>query len=391
MRLNAVTGMVIDDALTRDTIIAALNKAGAEYESPPDEVTTESLATSLHLHYVGSLPHEQQTRCRRCKGISDDDDDVCPYCGCDQGDPILGSSVMGNGTTTEATKPMATVSGDVTQATTKLVKVNKTNGATIVDDTKPASALRSERDLDEAIRHVKDAMSASATNAWQLGRYIADIRDQDLWRLRTHKDEKTGKERPRWASWEAFCTTELGIVPRTALSFQNLAANFTADQIAAMGGTSKAALVLLAPPEARAEAKALAEQGATKREIAKHVKESRSKAKTPKAQTRTDKATEAAATKAATKAAIKASSTLTVANILGSVTVKLYKRPASMRGVELVLNKVVVAGVELERANKLADEPFGIHILDNGVQQLFAVAESSSGELIMKVVTKRDE
>jgi hypothetical protein len=371
-RLNAITGMVIDERLKRDAIIASLTKVGAEYESPPDGVSTESLATSLHLHYSGSLPKEQQIRCKQCKGIGDRDDDTCPYCGCDEGDDVVSPPATGsNGTTTEAKKNMTTESGTVQDNVTK-----KNGKAVVKDDTKPSSSLRSERDLDVAIKKVKDSMSDSSRSAWQLGKDIADIKDNDLWKLRTHKDAKTGKERPRWASWDAFCTTELEMTPRNALSFQNLAANFSADQIAAMGGTTKAQLVLLAPPEARAETRKMAESGAKVREIKKHVKKARAKSKNI-VKTKTSKATEAAASKA--KATAK---TLTVANILGSVQIKLYKKPASLKNLDLS---------SLDRAKKLADEPIGIHELENGVKQFFAVLESPSGELILKVTTKRDD
>jgi hypothetical protein len=373
-RTNAVTGMVIDERLKRDVIIATLTKVGAEYESPPDEVTTESLATSLHLHYAGALPLEKQIRCKQCHGIGNEEDDTCPYCGCEEGDAVVAPPAATATTKTEAKKTMATEAGSIE---TPKDDTKKANGKALAkDDTKPSSALRAEHDLDEAIKRVKKAQSDSSRGAWQLGKYIADIKDNDLWKLRTHKDTKTGKERPRWASWDAFCTTELGMTPRNALSFQNIAAEFSAEQVAAMGGTTKAALVLLAPPEARAATQKMAEKGATAKQIKKHVKKARASSKNI-VKSKTSKATAAAATKA--KATAK---TITVANVLGSVQVKLYKKPANLKGLDLST---------LERAKKLADEPFGVHDLENGVKQFFSVMESPAGELILKVVTKRDD
>jgi hypothetical protein len=373
MRTNAVTGMVIDDRLKRDVIIATLTKVGAEYESPPDEVTTESLATSLHLHYAGNLPLEKQIRCKQCHGIGNEADDTCPYCGCEEGDAVVAPPATAT-KTTEA-KTMATEAGSIEGLKEDAKKA--TNGKALAkDDTKPSSALRAERDLDDAIKRVKTAQASSAKGAWTLGKSIADIKDNDLWKLRTHKDAKTGKERPRWASWDAFCTTELGMTPRNALSFQNVASNFSADQVAAMGGTTKAALVLLAPPEAREATQKMAEKGATTKQIKGHVKKARAKSKNI-VKTKASKAQAAAATKAHAT-----SKTITVANVLGSVQVKLYKKPASMKGLDLS---------SLERAKKLADEPFGVHELENGVKQYFSVMEAPSGELVLKVITKRDE
>jgi hypothetical protein len=367
MRVNAITGMKIDENLKRDNIIATLAKFGDEYSSPSDDITTETLAVSLFSYYTNSLPKERQIRCNKCGGIGDNDDDLCPYCGHNEGTDILDSKP-------EAKKTMTTES-ETTVKDDKKAKKNGASKAVVVDDTKLSSALRSERDLDAAVAKVRRAQSDASLSGWQLGKYIADIKDNDLWKLRTHKDGKSGKERPRWSSWEAFCTTELGMTPRNALGFANVASKFTEEQVKAVG-MSKLQLVLQAAPEDRKEMEKLAESGAPARQIRAHVKKSRAKSKS------VVKGRASAATEAAAKSKAKKSKTITVASVLGSVNVKLFKKPASLKDFD---------PEKATRARKLADEPFGQHELSNGVIQFFYVSESPSGELVLKVVSKRDE
>jgi hypothetical protein len=334
---------------------------------------------SLHLHYVEKLPEEDQIRCQKCKGIGDAGDDTCPYCGHDEGDPVVPETpvppVAATPVQTEMTKPKEKKMNATTTETNAKPKKEKVHKAMVVDDTKPASALRAERDLDEAISKVDKAQGDAAISAWQLGRYIADIRDNGLWKLRTQRDE-AGKEKSKWRTFEAFCAAELRMTPRNAHNLAEVSKNFTEDQVKAVGH-SKLSILLLAPPEARPEIQKQAEAGASASEVRTQVKKARAESKEEPKKTRTSKATEAKQAKVKSEA-----KTLTIATLLGSSTIKLYRKPPSLKGLDLE---------NTPRAKRLADEPFGVEEMENGVITYYTIAESATGELVLRIVRKREE
>lgn len=377
-KVNAITGIVLEH-LNRPLIVAALNRLGEEFANPPDDDNAEQLSTSLFMYYTTALPLKDQIRCQKCKGIGDINEDTCSYCGHDEGDPVEVVQKTEQPNPKEA--PVTTTETATPKKENGATRTAKAAAALVVDDTKPSSMIRAERDLDQAVDGVRKAMTDAAFSGWKLGVLIGEIKNGNLWKLRTVKDDKTGKEKARYQTFDAFCINELQMTPRSANNWATVAANFSEDQVKTVG-SSKLQLILQAPPEARPAIQKMAEDNVPAREIKKHVKKARKESKTTET-TRTSAATAANEKKASAK-------TITVANVLGSKNIKLYKRPASLKGVDFDKG-VDKDGAALPRAKKLADEPCGYEELENGVTQFYAIMESASGELVLKVMRKREE
>ena len=260
-----------------------------------------------------------------------------------------------------------------------------TNGAMKIagkkDDAIVSSKVHTERELDEAVKDVERLKVAGSVAFYHLGQRIVEIQDQNLWKLRTEKDDK-GKVSVRWKSFDAFCNQELGISPQSASSLGALARNYSENDIKTFG-TKKLGLVLQAPRSEQPRIEAKVRAGASKREIEKEVRKVNRERTDVDTKSRTGKARAAAATKHREKAKAKAKSTsvITVAKILGSETIKLIKRPTKIGG---DLSEAV-------RAKKLSDEPYGFIQLASDVTMHFYVTSDAAGSLVLKVKTVRDE
>lgn len=275
----------------------------------------------------------------------------------------------------------------------EVVKPVVTNGAMKIagkkDDAIVSSKVHTERELDEAVRDVEKLKAAGSVTLYQLGKRLVDIQDNQLWKLRTDKDQK-GKVGVRWKSFDAFCHDELGISPSNASSLSNVARNFSENDVK-LFGTKKLGLILQAPAEERPRLKAEVEKGASKRAIETEVRKvNRERGDKVNAVATTNKGSQriskgqAKATenrRATAKSKAKVTSQIAVAKIMGNETIKLIKRPARFGG----------DNSDAPRAKKLSDEPYGTLQLASDVTMHFTVTSDASGSLVLKVKTVRDE
>lgn len=382
-RVNAITGIIVDH-INRDLVVAALKDRGEEVDK---ESTTEQLAVQLWTVFE-PMPmlkdgKPNKIRCVKCHGIGLQEQDNCPYCGHDEGEDLTEAAPAAPAPT-EAQQPMkkaeaAEKSGKKAKKSAKATETNgAVNGASTAlakDDTKASSEVQTEGQLDDAVKRVQTLKGDAAASGWSLGAAIQDIYQRGLWKLRVEKNDK-GKVKPRWASFEAFCNAELAMSPTQARTLMDVSQNYTEAQVRAWG-TTKLGLVLSAPPEDRPRLQARVEQGAGTAEVRDEVK----KVKRAKSYTKPSRAGNARGGKTGQKG--KAAKQITVASILGTQTVKLFKKPDAIKK-DLDLS-------ELARAKKLGDLPFGKLELTNDVHMLFLVQENAAGELQLKVVTQRDE
>jgi hypothetical protein len=369
--VNAVTEIYIEK-LNRNLIIAALS-GGGKLVDPND--TTQQLSLQLHMTFQ-SLPDSEKSRCDNCKGVSATDLDLCPYCGFSEGVPLVSESPK---------KGEKKLEADMTDTSTEKPKKGKkkkeANGALVAtpvaaNDLKPSGVIHTQRELDAAVAEVETLKGSAATGYWALGRAIERIHVQQLWKLRQETDEK-GKTKLRWKTWEAFCHSELKMTPKTANRAMDVATRYTEEQIRLWGAT-KLELLLQAPPEERERImKEQVEKGAGKREIEKEVRKAKSKA----GFTRPSRGTHGGKTDA-TQTKSVGSKNIVVAEIIGTQTIKAYKRPASLKNVDWK---------EQVRAKKLADEPIGVWRMLNDVVAYISVTTSAAGELQFKIAVQREE
>jgi hypothetical protein len=89
--------------------------------------------------------------------------------------------------------------------------------------------------------------------------------------------------------------------------------------------------------------------------------------------------------KRSTKATKPKKAAITVANLIGTATVKLFRKPPSINGIttEKIDN--------LPRAKKIGDTPFGYEELENDVVRFYTLDTTPGGELFLRVVTKHVE
>lgn len=414
----------------RDLVIAGLTKAGQTYE--PEEATL-TLTIRLLEHFK-TMPKEALVKCDTCGGIGPFEWDNCPFCGAQEGTPLneleSKEAMMSKATESKVTetksdaskngaaaddkkakkgKPKTSVSvqiplaepmpsaAEVQPSETSLAVVDphanaiekqEVVDATFVDDTHVSSAMTTVHDLDSAVSDIHRLKGEGALACYRLGKKIQEIHEKQLWKLRTEKDDK-GRDKGRWQTFEAFCNEELGISPSYAYRLRDVSSHYSEEQVLAHG-TRKLSLLLEMPAEHRdrvMEEKVKA--GATKAEIEKEV--SRVKQETGHraiGKGRVAKAHEALREKAKTKAAAAKKApkeaTITVANILGTQTIKLFCKPARTP-------KTSEDWKNLKRAKRLGDQPFGSMDLANDVVMYFAIMEDASGELKLKVSTQRVE
>jgi hypothetical protein len=390
-RKNAIGGFItdkLDGRIMRDFV------RSHGIEGIDVDVTDEQLGVALAQHFKETVAEEDLVRCESCEGVSSADYETCPFCG------VADDVEDAEGDDLPSDEPSASALNDAEEpaeiivveeppakknATSKKAKetamethVNGSNGTTKKGGlalVKTGESALTTGDLDKAVGEVKKLRTAGVVAYWELGRKIVEINERGLWKLRV----ENGKA--KFKSFEAFAHHELGMTAAHAYNAMDCARGYeNAESIREIGSTSKAVLLLKAAPEDRDEIKADIKAGATKKAVGEKVAASRKKHGSPKKDKQQAKAgTKSAATKAATT---KREEKVTVASIEGTKTIKLYKRPATMKNLDLST---------LDFAKKLGDQPFGRYELTNGVVQYFAVQQKEDGTLVIKIETRREE
>lgn len=436
-RKNALAGFLVDK-IDGDLMRAYVKKN--KLKNIDVDVADEQLAVALVMHFKETVPPTEQVRCEECFAISHEEEDVCPVCG-DEGE-VDGDEEVSTAPAAAESGPASVAADDADEedeeddeeseeededdedeeddaeedeeeedaapekaaaakeepeVTTPPKKATKKEAVAMKAEThvngastpkkksaalaKPAAEAevadggkkKTEKDLDNAVKEVQRLLVDSHVSYYEFAKKIFEINDKQLWKLR-----KTEEGKARYTSWDAFVHHELKMSPTHSYNAIECAKNYkSAEEIRELGGKTKAVLLLKAAPVDRPALAAAAKAGATKRELEKGVAESRKKhgptKKSPQAQ--------AGAKGAAAQKKSKSVEKISVANIEGSRTIKLYKKPETMKG---------LAWPPEKRAAKLGDLPFGRLELQPGVVQYFSVLQKD-GELILNIQTRREE
>lgn len=434
-RKNAIGGFIVDK-IDGEVMRAYVQKNELENVVDIDEtVPDEQLGISLALYFTGlNIPVKKQVRCDACHGVSSADEETCPFCGdggsddasededeeeevaaakSDESQPDAVAAVddeddepveaaaaddeddeegedeeeaedpdggddaeeeeeavaaaPAKKTKKKGTSKMATTEAVVNGAATKKTSKGLTKGGSV-------GMAVTAKDLDRAVAEVIELKSNAAESYWHLGKKLIEINEKQLWKLRVKENGKAA-----YNGFDAFCQHELNMSANHAYKAIQCAQGYeTPDEVRELGHT-KAALLLQAAPEDRKKLTAKAKAGATKRQLEKDVKESRAKKGGPLSAKQQSKAGAKAAVSKAKTAALR-SEKISIANIEGLKTVKLYKKPDSLRGVVFT---------DLPRAHKLSDQPIGRYEMTNGVVQYFTIL-AKDGELVIRIETRRE-
>ncbi len=268
---------------------------------------------------------------------------------------------MTTNATTAATKDdKATVNG-------KAAAAPKASTAMVPkSETLPAGVTAGN--LNKAVAEVHALKGKGAGLIWELGCKIREIHDGQLWKARIGEDGTAA-----YKHWNAFCHAELGMTPTHAYSVMDVSKAFPRAHVEKWG-VSKLALILKAPEEDQPR---LLEEAAKhgKRDLAEKVTKLRKEKGKGKRDTGRKPMPEGKA-----RAPKAGKDSIAVATLLDKPKkVQLWARPEK-RGDE-----------PTKRAKKLSDNPIGWYDLPNGVRQFFAIAQSETGELELKLYFKRTE
>lgn len=414
-RKNSMGGFLVDK-LDGDVMRSYIEENALDIDV--EEVTDEQIGVALAMHFKQKIEDAEEAAkkkgqksdiavsCDECKGVATDAEETCPFCG-DGGGLEEDEETEDEQTNTEelAAQALAEDEGDADDdeedeedeetedkpevedepppAKKVAAKAKEKNMGTTAESTNGAgkkhaaakgtsTALVSAKDLDKAVAEVIKLKSEGAENFWLLGKKLLEINVDQLWKLRL-KDGKNA-----YKGFDTFVQSELNMSPQHAYRAIDLAKEYDDVKEVRELGHSKAALILQAAPQDRKKLKAKAKAGATKKALEADVKESRAKHGSPKKGKKAEAGAKGGANKA--KAGAARAEKVSVANIEGSKTIKLFKRPDTIRGLDFAT---------LARAKRIADVPFGKHELTNGVVQYFSVLEKD-GELVLKIETKRE-
>lgn len=342
----------------RTHLIAAAERAGVVAAGSGASLDTEALVHLVTAKYA-SLPMDDQGECGVCDGVCDAREDRCPYCTADENDEQLPEDPAD-----------AVVAEAKPKGKAQLAVVPKQ--AIVVDDLKPSSSLVTERELDEKIAKIQKLVGEGAAVYWEMGRAIKDLYDGQQWKLRTNAED--GK--PKYKSWDAFCHHELHMSPPSAYSAMDVSAKYTVDQVRTFGST-KLSIIVRAPEEAQGE---LLDDAKSK--TAKELTEKVQKIKKDKGHVRPARSGKAHQGAAGGAGGRKSKGDkITVAQMLGRVTVKAYKKPPTRNYDEK----------DLVRAKRFADVPFGRRELANGVVETITLVENGAGEWQFVIEIKQEE
>jgi hypothetical protein len=347
----------------------------------------DSMANALIAHYR-AIEAQSLARCENCNGLSDPNLDVCPYCGhvesldevpLPEPTPVAvvkttkkSEKKDGAAEAQEGAKNMSTETTTDKKSTNGVAKKDALAKAKGDEETKITKAGLA--DLDKSVSTIRKLMTETATNYWHLGKELNVIHEKQLWKQRTTEDGKVA-----FKSFDNFVSKEIGWSAMNAYRAIDVAKEYSESDVRKFGMT-KLSLVLEAPKEARAEIEEGLKKGATYRETKEKVKEARAKAGTTRRETGRKKTPAGEKSEGAKKARAKAaaekgkSSRMTIANIEGTKTVRLYAK-----------------GSDDKPAKKVADLPWGQMELSNDVVMQFAIVETTAGELVLRVKVKRGE
>lgn len=186
----------------------------------------------LAAYYREHTPQTRLADCTVCNGVSDMDEEACPFCG--------DSAV-------EETEPEA-----------------EAQSAIVVSE---GIAVVNANDLDAAVERVRVLKGKATETLWELGNEIRILYESQLWRQRL---QASGEQ--AYAAWGAFAEAELGISNSYSYRLMDISTQFSREQVREFGPT-KLAITLRVPVESREKMLAAAHAGATVTQLKGMVKE----------------------------------------------------------------------------------------------------------------------
>ncbi|HOA00835.1 MAG TPA: hypothetical protein PKI27_00855 [Dermatophilaceae bacterium] len=223
--------------------------------------------------------------------------------------------------------------------------------------------------IDEAVSAVHEAKRLAVVCYWRLGQAVLRCFADDLW-----KQRRDDKDQPVYRGFVQFCEAELGMAASYAYKLMNVAATFSASDVARIG-VAKLGLMLRLDPSTREKLLAEVRNGVPYSDVAERVRLLAEGTPPQKGQGKKD--TSKATNAASIKARESAGEIITATFETKRLKMPLFARPAA--------NK---AG-EAKRAKRLADDPWGEIVALNGVVMRFAVTTDSEGRLLAIVECRR--
>jgi hypothetical protein len=194
----------------------------------------------LAAYYRQATPKSRLADCSTCEGVSDVEEESCPFCG--------------DGAVEEEAVPVVSIVP--AKPPQVLVKVERKKQEIVVVE-QPAT----EKDLDAAVAAIHELKARATESLWDLGNDIGKLHKSGLWKIRRSDDGS-----PKYKSWGQFTESELGITQGYSYKLMDVAGAYSRDQLRQFG-PSKLYLSLTVPPEARKVVLQQIEEGASVSEL----------------------------------------------------------------------------------------------------------------------------
>ena len=357
----------------------------------------------LAAYYAQKIPAARLLNCTTCGFDSDRDEQCCPFCGDGE---VVEPETSGKAEAVAAEVPKGEEASKKPRSAAPASK--KTNGAAKSSDGEKAppsvpaapksgaaetttgpdgqalvlarkgkksetvvateAHVVSAEELDKAIDEVQKAKQAAVFSYWELGRAIFLIYERKLF-----LERRDGSNNPKYKNWSQFVSTELRMTPAYSYKLMDVAANFTREDVEAIG-TTKLGILLKLPEAARAELVEKAKKGLPRSKLADEVRKLAGSG--PRRETGRKKTPAGGGRKAKPAGGDAPDGSITVAMVLGRVKIPLFARPKKAGAAEL-------------RAKKLGDDPHGVEQLANGVEVRYVVTTTAKGELQLVIERRR--
>lgn len=364
--------------LPTDGGVADMVDALVEYQSTP-EVEPHLLVCDCGAECDGRLPV-----CPFCGHGDDDDEPAAASSGAKTEESTVKKRSQAKSAKAAPAKEKAKGKG---KAPAKSPEVQEAATAMVVAGSTELATTATEADLDEQIRTVQSLHNQAVVCYWDIGNALYRIFKERLYVLRRGEDGT-----PRYKSWSQFVAAEIGISSSHSYRMFEVALMYTREQATQLGITKLSVLAKLDDGE-----RSRMMETAAGKSVAALTKEvdaiTGGKRATPTAAEKaghTFRGGKAAASKgtatrvtrtaakrleratAAATAAKVDTKQVTVAQLLGRVTIPLFKKGSETR------------------ARKLADMPSGTEALVNGVTVTYKLVEQPKG-LALVIDRKRGE
>jgi hypothetical protein len=420
-RRNGITNIVVD-RIDGKHLREVMRAVGLEFS---EDASDDGLSVQLHNYFAEHYPADALARCDSadgCGGASPIDGSftVCPYCGQEDSDappaaeakespaeeaervaeelkasvPTASKKAPGPKKAKAPAPPAEAkvnghangqanghANGHVNGTSTAMVKVGGPLTLATVKSSLPSvdvvegQALDVAR-LDQWVEEFRGQRGRVVMNVYVQGLMVRRFLETKIYLQRL--DEK-GEQ--KFKTFDSFCHAELNMRPTTAKKSAAMVEEFTEEEFWAFG-RKKIEIILQAAPEDRQRVKEMAQKNESRRAIEKEVRKA-NKERAAAGEKRADrKGTEKSI--ASQSRAEKSPKQLTVANIVGTQTVKLFK----LQGTSI---PKVWDESKMVRAKSLKDTPVGRLELTNGVHQFFRLTLNAESEIAIKVITEREK